>query len=329
MDYDSVDLIDISLMDATIPNLKTLYFAVWSARDGQDDIIWQKADDYDGIWGADINVSSFKPKSGFYDGTYNVHCYAELQDGSMEFIGSTTFDVVNYDPNLIVTAKTDNQDYEVTFTNPNAEGAKQVYFAVWSAVNGQDDVHWLKAEEKNGTYTAEINIADFNGSGVYNVHCYAQRGDDTMKFFGSTTFTVSGKESLAMYRLYNPNSGEHFYTSNQGEKNHLVSVGWNYEGVGWDAPLTGKPIYRLYNKNAGDHHYTGSEEERDGLVAKGWTYEGIAWYTASSATGKPQYRLYNPNCTGAGAHHYTGSTKERDDLVVLGWKYEGIAWYGI
>ena len=65
----------------------------------------------------------------------------ELQDGSMEFIGSTTFDVVNYDPNLIVTAKTDNQDYEVTFTNPNAEGAKQVYFAVWSAVNGQDDVH--------------------------------------------------------------------------------------------------------------------------------------------------------------------------------------------
>jgi len=146
---------------------------------------------------------------------------------------------------------------------------------------------------------------------------------------GSTTFTVSGKESLAMYRLYNPNSGEHFYTSNQSEKNHLVSVGWNYEGVGWDAPLTGKPIYRLYNKNAGDHHYTGSEEERDGLVAKGWKYEGIAWYTAPSASGKPQYRLYNPNCTGAGAHHYTGSTKERDDLVVLGWKYEGIAWYGM
>ena len=79
-----------------------------------------------------------------------------------------------------------------------------------------------------------------------------------------------------MYRLYNPNSGEHFYTSNQGERDHLVSLGWRYEGVAWNAPLTGAPIFRLYNPNAGDHHYTGSEKERDDLVKLGWKYEGVA-----------------------------------------------------
>ena len=35
---------DISLTGAKIPNLKQLYLAIWSDRDGQDDIIWVKAD---------------------------------------------------------------------------------------------------------------------------------------------------------------------------------------------------------------------------------------------------------------------------------------------
>ena len=34
-------------------------------------------------------------------------------------------------------------------------------------------------------------------------------------------------ETLDMHRLYNPNSGEHFYTSTVAERDHLVSVGWN------------------------------------------------------------------------------------------------------
>jgi hypothetical protein len=36
-----------------------------------------------------------------------------------------------------------------------------------------------------------------------------------------------------MYRLYNPNTGEHFYTGSKREGNKLVDVGWNYEGIAW------------------------------------------------------------------------------------------------
>lgn len=36
-----------------------------------------------------------------------------------------------------------------------------------------------------------------------------------------------------MWRMYNPNSGEHFYTAADKEKNHLVSLGWRDEGVAW------------------------------------------------------------------------------------------------
>jgi len=329
---------DLFLGGATIPNMKTVYFAVWSVNNGQDDLVWEKAEfekDANG-WYKDLELSDLTPKNGLYDGTYNVHCYAELEDGSMEFINSATFKVIGHDPAVSVDTETENQTYTATLSvgKEIIPNAKKIYFAVWSAVDGQDDMHWLSAADQSleydkvKTYTSDIKISDFNGSGDYNVHCYAQMADGSMKFLGSTTFTASGKEALDMYRMYNPNSGEHFYTSNQGERDHLVSVGWHYEGIGWDAPLSGKPIYRLYNKNSGDHHYTGSEKERDDLVKLGWAYEGVAWYTASS-TGNPQYRLYNPNSTGAGGHFYTGSTKERDDLVKLGWNYEGIGWYGV
>ncbi len=36
-----------------------------------------------------------------------------------------------------------------------------------------------------------------------------------------------------MYRLYNPNTGEHLYTGSKREGNKLVDVGWNDEGIGW------------------------------------------------------------------------------------------------
>lgn len=130
----------------------------------------------------------------------------------------------------------------------------------------------------------------------------------------------------AMYRLYNPNSGEHFYTNNSLERNQLVRCGWKYEGCGWIAPSKSKtPVYRLYNPNAGDHHYTTSKGERDSLVKAGWKDEGIGWYSADDKS-VPVYRQYNPNAK-AGSHNFTPDEKEHNALGKYGWKLEGTAWY--
>ena len=45
--------------------------------------------------------------------------------------------------------------------------------------------------------------------------------------------TVSGR--VPVYRLYNPNNGQHFFTKTISEKNALVKAGWKYEGVGFYA----------------------------------------------------------------------------------------------
>lgn len=134
--------------------------------------------------------------------------------------------------------------------------------------------------------------------------------------------------TVQTYRLYNPNSGEHFYTLDSYERDYLVRAGWRYEGVGWTTVATSStPVYRLYNPNAGDHHYTTSSFERDHLVSVGWRYEGIGWYS-DDAEGTPLYREYNPNAI-SGAHHFTTDLYERLNIVSAGWRYEGVAWFAV
>ena len=136
---------------------------------------------------------------------------------------------------------------------------------------------------------------------------------------------LAAEGGVDMYRLHNPNSGEHFYTASEAERDSLDAGGWDYEGVGWVAPTEGDPVYRLYNPNAGDHHYTTSSAERDNLVAVGWKYEGIGWRSGGSVS---IWREYNPNAV-TGTHNYTADKAEHDRLVSLGWKGEGVGWYGV
>ncbi|MDH6365091.1 hypothetical protein M2139_002036 [Enterococcus sp. PF1-24] len=132
--------------------------------------------------------------------------------------------------------------------------------------------------------------------------------------------------AATMYRMYNPNSGEHFYTGNTFERDGLFVKGWNYEDVAWyiDSDAGGE-VYRLYNPNNGDHHYTLDINEVAHLEKVGWKYEGLCWYSDLNEA-IPIYRVYNPKAK-VGSHHYTADLNEVKQLVKAGWKDEGIGWY--
>lgn len=135
-----------------------------------------------------------------------------------------------------------------------------------------------------------------------------------------------------VYRLYNPNTGEHVYTMGQAEKNNLVRLGWRYEGSLGTSYYTipgqtyGKaPVYRLYSKNSGQHLYTTSNYEVSQLKNYGWVNEGVVFYDATILPSNQKTgveRLYNPN---SGQHLYTANWEERDFLIKIGWKDEGRA----
>lgn len=149
----------------------------------------------------------------------------------------------------------------------------------------------------------------------------------------NVNYNVVKKAEVAktdLYRLYNKNSGEHFFTTSAGEKNNLVKAGWNFEGVAMQTVKDGGvKVYRLYNKNnGGEHVYTTSKGEANSLVRAGWAYEGVAFNAAKKGDKDAVkiYRVYNPNKV-ANNHHYTQSWGEKTVLVKQGWKDEGVAFY--
>ncbi len=240
-------------------------------------------------------------------------------EATEEDLNSKTY-IVN-DATVIDTAFTSADEalyVVINIANLEGDATPRTYYELNTAKRigvGQD----LKSYSANA---AEIECED----GYYYIFV-SQTLAKQMGLSVQGTRTDNG--TCTMHRLYNPNSGEHFYTANEDEKNYLVSLGWRFEGIGWTAPAcSGTPVYRLYNPNAGDHHYTTDASERDHLVSVGWRYEGIGWYSDDLGT-TTLHRLYNPNATGAGAHHYTTNADEASYLKSIGWRYEGTAWFGL
>ncbi len=196
---------------------------------------------------------------------------------------------------------------------------------------------WESSDTNIISVTGESFVSNKEGTAVLSAIAPDQK--TTVKFTVNVqtkpkptptpTPTPAAKE-ITMHRLYNPNSWEHFYTGNAKEKDALVKMGWQYEGVGWTAPEKSEiPVYRLYNpNNGGDHHYTMNKKEYDALVKAGWTGEGIRWYSDDGSDPVPVWREYNPGAP-IRNHNYTANKKEHDYLVTHGWKDEGIGWWGI
>lgn len=148
--------------------------------------------------------------------------------------------------------------------------------------------------------------------------------------FGTVAFATSAQANTNIYRLYNKNTGEHFYTASATERNADVLAGWSYEGTGWVSPSKGTPVYRIYNPNAkgGDHYYTKSRYEANTLVNKGWRWDNNALPVFYSGGNIKVYSAYNPHAS-SGSHNFTMDSFEQNSLLKMGWKYGQVAWNAV
>ena len=210
-------------------------------------------------------------------------------------------------------------DYEVRYRVVVPDGTPR-----WDAAAQQMEGYKFASE------VAVVVIPEAAGSEVPT----SGGGDETGESSDSstTTDTNTGNSSTtvaearqSIYRLYNPNSGLHHYTTDTHEVSVLTSLGWNDEGVAFVVHAesgSGEPTYRAYNPNNGTHNWTMDLNEQDTLVGLGWNDEGMAWRIPVNAT-QDVYRLYNPN---SAEHLYTTDEHEYQTLMSLGWNGEGVGW---
>lgn len=148
-------------------------------------------------------------------------------------------------------------------------------------------------------------------------------------------------EKVPVYGFYNPNSGEHVFTIDEGEARNLSLAGWQEGDIKWYAPKTGVPVFRVYNPNVfglggvplGDHHYTSDINEVTTLLRAGWKEGNVVFYSAKADDPNvtPIYGVYNPNAytmRTSGAHHLTCNQAEANMLLRAGWKEGEPKFYG-
>jgi hypothetical protein len=133
-----------------------------------------------------------------------------------------------------------------------------------------------------GTFE-HLYTTDLNEYNVLPVCCAWQAEGAIYRVFNGTG-SFDGVDAVPYYRLYNPYSHQHHWTTDANEYNVLPSMGFQQEGIdGYILPTAvsgALPLYRLYlNAQGGLHLWTIDANERNYLVANaGWIDEGIAGY---------------------------------------------------
>ena len=148
-------------MPSDVSSDMTVYHAVWSAKNDQDDLIWYKVP---------ANGQLTAKYTGDY-GTYLIHTYAVIK-GQMTCISATSIDVPRPSAKAKI-IKESPTTYKVTITDVPVY-IDSIQVPTWTEKNGQDDIQWYKATKTaDGSYYVIFSEATHNLEvGTYNVHVY-------------------------------------------------------------------------------------------------------------------------------------------------------------
>ena len=172
-----------------------------------------------------------------------------------------TWSAAHAGPSVYLTVPDDPQAITVTAV---ADGQADDTAAIQAAIdaaqhNGAGGIVWLPS----GRYRITKSLVMWPGVRLFGV--------------GPTRPVL-----VPLYRMFNVQVHDHFYTTSAEEKDRARGLGYVEEGIeGYCSAsrLPGtEPLYRLFNAQAHDHFYTTSAAERDRARGLGYVEEEIACY---------------------------------------------------
>ena len=161
-------------------DLSRVWFPTWSAVNGQDDLRWYEAvKQADGSWTCRVPLANHKNAGGYF-----IHAYG---NDKRNLVAHTIVSVAQaVSPQVWTQLSADGRYMTVTLTGRS--DLSRVWFPVWSAVNGQDDLQWYEAKKQsNGDWTYTVTLARHKGAGTYFVHVY---GNSKQNLVAHTTAYV-------------------------------------------------------------------------------------------------------------------------------------------
>ncbi|MEI3103696.1 MAG: GBS Bsp-like repeat-containing protein, partial [Oscillospiraceae bacterium] len=204
-------------------NYSNIMAAAWSQQDGQDDLVWYNATaNGDGTYTIRVPMCKYNVVGRYLVHVYNHGIHGQLLDGltfqNTHVVGHT--DTVASDSSTCVSAgqvkyvcrycgashtsstpakrhtvsavvDSECRTMTVTMDAGNGHDHSNVRFAVWSSVNGQDDLTWYTAKKNaSGQWTYTVPLVNHNSTGTYFIHAYSSDSGQN-RLIGNTTAQVA------------------------------------------------------------------------------------------------------------------------------------------
>ena len=186
---------DLRLTNAALHGtLQQVHFAVWSERNGQNDLVWYSGVLNGGEWTATAEIHNHR-----YTGRYHVHVWGTRQDGSMAMLGSTTFNVAT--PTVravqVLNSNPSAGTFDVLVSGISSpSGVNRVYIPVWSRPDQSDIMWYIGTRQNDGSFRTTVRISNHNFNiGLYQVHAHIVSGNG-QRIIGGTTHNVTTRPQV-------------------------------------------------------------------------------------------------------------------------------------
>ncbi|MBF0777381.1 GBS Bsp-like repeat-containing protein [Streptococcus cuniculi] len=190
--------------DVTVTNvpassqLKAVQVAVWSDKNGQDDLKWYPlVKQANGSYRLTVDSKNHRNDIG----SYQVHLYYKLADGLSVGIATAKTDLPAVSLSGTISIQNKNNrigTFDIVVSNvASPAGVDTVLVPVWSDKNGQDDIQWYTAaKQPNGTYKVRVSASNHRYDvGSYQVHLYVKQKNGQTIGVTSTKTDVSITET--------------------------------------------------------------------------------------------------------------------------------------
>lgn len=243
-----------------------LSVAVWSNNGGQDDLKWYKA--------TAIGKNSYQVKVKIRDhkndtGGYNAHIYYQNSVGqNVKLVNAFNVDITGISAGKFYTEGVNHAagTFRARVIDANSPaGIETVKFAVWSEVNGQDDLKWHVAQKKDNYWYADIDTEEHGyDDGAYQVHAYVVDGRGISKIVGSERITINQSANKVTYTFDRSATQDGFYVTlynvKLGRKYSSISIpAWSTVNgqddlIWYEAKKLARNTYQAYIRIK-DHNY--------------------------------------------------------------------------
>lgn len=177
---DSGRFLTVCASDLTVNS--NVSVAVWSATKGQDDLKWYPLNNNtDGTMSVEVDLKNH----GSSD-TYYAHVYC-----GNTFLGADTLAITMQDMKTECTASYSEKSGLIHIDVKNIMDYSELKTAVWTSVNGQDDLKWITKKVNGKKELAfDVDYHSLKGDGRTEIHVYGTVGSK-MIFLTSTSVVLT------------------------------------------------------------------------------------------------------------------------------------------